>query len=74
MKPLTLYLCGVDWQQEIGHAPDVEGRMRFFTSMKKLKAAVSCWDECGILEVAVTPVKWRVKQDLFKNVRKKRTK
>lgn len=65
-----MYCCGVDWQHEIGEAPDLEGKIPLYSSIEKLKAKRTCWEECGILEIELKPKKWIVKQDLFKNVDK----
>jgi hypothetical protein len=63
------YMCGIDWQHELCEVPD--GTM-VFGSVKMLKAVRNCTDECGIVEVEVRLVKWVKKQDLFKNVKKKK--
>jgi len=46
-----LYCCATDWLHEIGEAPDLEGRMPFFSSVEKLKEAKLCWNSCGIVEI-----------------------
>lgn len=71
---MKLYICGVDWQHEIGEAHDLEGKMPFYSTIKELKRDRRCWKECGILEVEVKEVKWRVKQDLLRAIRKRRKK
>jgi hypothetical protein len=60
------YMCGVDWQHEIGEAPDLEGRMPIYSTVEELKAKRTCWPECGILEIVMTESQWIVKQDLYK--------
>lgn len=60
-----LYCCGVDWQEEIGAASDIEGRMPLYTSVEKLKKDKSCWKSCGIVKLKVEFVEWVEKQNLF---------
>lgn len=60
----TLYLCGVDWQHELG-----ETDCRLFKSVEELKKEMPCWEECGILEIKLIG-KWIEPQNLFKNIRK----
>lgn len=67
----TLYLCGVDWQHEIGHASDLEGKMPLYSSLKRLKAERKCWKECGIVALEVTEKTWPAPQRLFPRQRKK---
>ena len=55
---MKLYCCATDWLHEVGEAPDLEGRMPFFSSIEKLKAAKECWSECGILEIDGSLVRW----------------
>lgn len=44
------YMCMIDWEREIGAAADGN---RVFPSVEALKAAHTCADECGIVEVEV---------------------
>lgn len=67
MAKRKLYACGVDWQHEIGEAPDLEGKMPLYSSVEELKRKRTCWDECGIVEIELKVTKWVQKQDLFKN-------
>jgi len=67
----TLYACGVDFQHEICEAPDLEGKMPLYSSIKRLKEARSCWDECGIMKLELKFSRWVHPQDLFKNIKKK---
>lgn len=64
-KPRKLYTCGVDWQHEIGEAPDLEGKMPFYSTVKELKKKRTCWEECGIVEVEVKLTKWVEPQKLY---------
>jgi len=66
MAKRKLYACGVDWQHEIGEAPDLEGKMPLYSSVEELKQKRTCWDECGIVEIELKVTKWVLKQDLFK--------
>ena len=61
----TVYTCGVDYQHEICEAPDLEGKMPAFSTIENLKKSKSCWEECGILELELKPVKWVEPQNLF---------
>lgn len=60
-----LYACGVDWQYEIGEAPDLEGRMPLYSSVEELKKARPCWKNCGIVELEISLVSWPEPQNLF---------
>lgn len=61
-----IYVCGVDWQHEVGEASDV----RMYASIKKLKQERSCWKECGIVELEVSLGKWIEPQNLYENSKK----
>lgn len=63
MAKRKLYACGVDWQHEIGEAPDLEGKMPLYSSVEELKRKRTCWDECGIVEIELKVTKWVLKQD-----------
>lgn len=54
----TLYACGVDWDHEIGEAPGLEGKMPLYSSVEELKKNLSCWKDCGIVEVEINLKKW----------------
>jgi hypothetical protein len=69
-----LYCCGVDIQHEICEAPDLEGSMPLYSSVKELKKQRTCWKECGIVELELKLIKWVQPQDLFRNIRKQRRK
>jgi hypothetical protein len=56
------YVCGVDFQHEIGECNDV----KLFSSIKALKKARTCWKECGIVELEIKIKKWVEPQNLFK--------
>lgn len=62
-----IFVCGVDWQHEIGHASDV----KMYASEDDLKRKRTCWESCGIVQLEVRIVKWTHPQDLFKIVKKK---
>ena len=61
----TLYACGVDWQHEIGEAPDLEGKMPLYSSVEELKAKRTCWKECGIVELRLDFKGWVEPQNLY---------
>lgn len=62
-----LYACGIDWQCEIGEAPDLEGKMPLYSSIEELKKARPCWEECGIVELEIKLNSWIETQDLLRN-------
>jgi hypothetical protein len=62
-----MYACGVDWQQEIGEAPDLEGKVPLYSSIQELTSKRSCWTECGIVEIQLTLNHWVVVQNLSKS-------
>ncbi len=69
-RVLKLYVCGVDWQHELGEEmakPDVV----MYPSVASLKKHRTCWKECGIVELSVKLNRWVSAQDLFKNIKKK---
>ncbi len=61
----TFYACGVDWQHELGEAADLEGKAPLYTSVAELKSRRSCWQQCGIVELALEEVSWVEPQDLM---------
>ena len=64
------YVCGVDWQHEIGEGPN---DIKLYSSLKVLKKERTCWKECGIVELDIRVKKWVEPQimNLFKNINKK---
>lgn len=64
MNKIKLYICGVDFQHELGCAC---GGNKLYPSVEDLKENASCWKTCGIieLEVDMDNYKWIVEQDLF---------
>jgi hypothetical protein len=65
MKTITFYSCGVDWQHEIGEAPDLEGSMPLYSSVEELKEKRSCWKQCGIVKLELSLKEWVEPQKLF---------
>lgn len=61
----TFYACGVDWQHEIGEAPDFEGKVPLYTTEEELKANQPCWTQCGIVKLRLSLVEWTLTQDLW---------
>jgi hypothetical protein len=63
------YLCGVDFQHELGEVMD---STPVYSSVEDLKRQRECWSDCGIVEVEVTLVKWVEPQDFsrFKESKK----
>ena len=64
----TGYMCGIDFQHELGEAP---GPSKIYTTIVEAKKAHTCWRECGIVKVTVTLEEWVVKQDLFRNIKRR---
>lgn len=60
-----LYTCGVDWQCEIGEAPDLEGNQPLYSTIEELKATRKCWKSCGIVKIKLDLVEWVEPQNLF---------
>ena len=66
-KTITVYTCGVDYQHELGEAyPFTE----VYPSIEALKEQRNCWENCGIVELEITLVKWVEPQDLWKGFEK----
>jgi hypothetical protein len=60
-----LYSCGIDWQCEIGEAPDLEGKMPLYSTIEELKENRTCWKECGIVELSIKLNRWVEPQNLI---------
>jgi len=60
-KKVTGYMCMIDWDHEIGHAPDGN---KVYPSVEALKSDHKSWAGCGIVEVTVTFNKVIHEQDL----------
>lgn len=63
MSKKKAYVCGVDWQHEIGEVNDV----KLYSSIEVLKEERTCWKECGIVELELSLVGWVEPQDLELN-------
>lgn len=59
-KKVTVYVDGVDWQHEIGEAPDGN---TVYPSTDSLKEFNRCWEGCGVVECEIVFKKWIIKQD-----------
>ncbi len=64
---ITLYSCGVDFQEEISQASDLEGKQPLYSTIEELKSKRTCWKSCGIIELKLTEVKWVHPQN-FNNI------
>lgn len=62
------YVCGVDWQHEIGEGPN---DIKLYSSLEVLKKERTCWKECGIVELEISVKKWVEPQNLFPKRSKK---
>jgi hypothetical protein len=47
------------WDHECDQVLD---QVKFYNSIEDLKEARTCWESCGIVEVAITEVQWVVPQ------------
>lgn len=53
------FMCLVDWEHEIGHAPD----SKVYSSLEALQKDHTSWAECGVVEVEVRSIRTVVPQD-----------
>lgn len=70
-KSIKLYACGIDWDVEANFWRETSTLPILYPSVKQLKKDRLCWQECGIVELNLSSTKWIVKQDLFKNNKKR---
>lgn len=63
MKHKIGYMCGVDFQHELGEAL---GDTPVYSSIEELKREKRCWKQCGIVEVKIQLVSWAEKQNFEK--------
>lgn len=49
MRPLKVYACGIATDYELGHTD-----VTVWPSVEALKRNVSCWEECGIVELTLS--------------------
>ncbi len=63
VRTIKGYMCGVDWQHELGEAM---GGNVVYPSVDDLKKHRKCVKNCGIVEVKVQLSKWVEPQDLFR--------
>jgi ribosomal protein L34E len=54
------YMCGVDYQHEVGEVMD---STPVYSSVEDLKRQRTCWKRCGICEIEIRAVKWVEPQD-----------
>lgn len=47
-KKVKVYVCGVDWDYEMG-----ECILHVYPSVKSLKKKRTCWKQCGIVQLEV---------------------
>lgn len=65
---VTVYLCGVDWQHELGQIATT-----VFGSTEALKKSAKCWKGCGIVKLKVTLEEWVEPQDMEEMIRSAKT-
>ena len=66
IKKVKVYLDGVDFEHEIGHAADGN---KVYPSVVDLKEYNRCWEGCGIVECELVFKKWIVEHDWKKMAR-----
>jgi hypothetical protein len=54
-KTVTVYMCGTDWQWEVGEASDGN---KIYPSVDELLEYCKCAAGCGIVECKITFSKW----------------
>ena len=59
-KKVVVYLDGVDWQHEVGCAPDGNS---VYPDVHSLKENNRCWEGCGVVECELVFKKWILEQD-----------
>jgi hypothetical protein len=64
-KSLTLYICGVDWQHELGEASD---GTRVYPSLEAIQHHRTCVKQCGVVRVTavVQEAEWVMPQNFRK--------
>lgn len=61
-KVKYIYICGVDWQHELGEVTDFTPA---YSTIKDLKRQRDCWKNCGIVRLKVSLDKWVTPQKKF---------
>ena len=54
------YMCGVDFQHELGEVMD---STPIYASVESLKEQRKCWTTCGIVKVEIKLLTWEEPQD-----------
>lgn len=57
----TSFVCGVDFQHEIGEGPN---DIKLYSSLEVLKKQRTCWRECGIVELDIKIKRWVEPQNI----------
>ena len=60
IKKVKVYLDGIDWLYEVGHASDGN---TVYPGVNSLKEYNRCWDGCGIVECELVFKKWLHEHD-----------
>jgi hypothetical protein len=60
IKKVKVYLDGIDWLYEVGHASDGN---TVYPGVNSLKEYNRCWDGCGIVECELVFNKWLHEHD-----------
>jgi len=55
----TAYICRVSWECEVGST-----YVKIYPSIESLKEDHDCWEECGIIQLQLQPVKVAHEGDL----------
>lgn len=59
-KTVEVYMCGVDWQHEIGQAM---GGVTLYSTLDDLERFRPCVKTCGVVKVKVQLVEWVIEQN-----------
>lgn len=59
------YVCGVDWQHELGEPGLIGPACKVYNSIEELQAGESCTAECGAVEVEIRLKRWVIPQGLI---------
>lgn len=62
---VSIYVCGVDWQHELGEPGLIGPACKVYNSIEELQAGESCTAECGAVEVEIRLKRWVIPQGLI---------
>jgi hypothetical protein len=67
---IVVYMDGVDFMYEAGHAPDGN---KIYPGVKSLKQYNRCWEGCGIVKCHLVFDEWVVEHDFKKMAKSSKT-